>query len=98
MAQRELATRSAYSRRSRSEILSRPVALDLQSLDSKEKNFWTVSSFELESMVSPLNIIQVRRGVSILLDGIDKFQSNTRKMIIKNRRKFQRIANATFSK
>ena len=98
MAQRELATRSAYSRRSRSEILSRPVALDLQSLDSKEKNFWTVSSFELESMVSLLNIIQVRRGVSILLDGIDKFQSNTRKMIIKNRRKFQRIANATFSK
>ena len=33
MAQRELATRSAYSRRSRSEILSSPVALDLQSLD-----------------------------------------------------------------
>ena len=49
-------------------------------------------------MVSLLNIIQVRRGVSILLDGIDKFQSNTRKMIIKNRRKFQRIAKATFLK
>ena len=98
MAQTELATRSAYSRRSRAEILSGPVALDLQSLDSKEKNFWTVSGFEFESMVGLLNIIQVRRGVSILLDGIDKFQSNTRKMIIKNRRKFQRIANATFSK
>ena len=39
MAQRELATRSAYSRRSRSEILSSLLALDLQSLDSKEKNF-----------------------------------------------------------
>ena len=38
MAQRELATRSAHSRRSRAEILSRPVALDLQSLDNKEKN------------------------------------------------------------
>ena len=37
MAQRELATISAYSRRSRAEILSSPVALDLQSLDSKEK-------------------------------------------------------------
>ena len=98
MAQRELATRSAYSRRSRSEILSSPVALDLQSLYSKEKNFWTVSDFEFESMVGLLNIIQVRRGVSILLDGIDKFQSNTRQMIIKNRWKFQRIANATFSK
>ena len=36
MAQRELATRSAHSRRSRAEILSRPVTLDL-SLDSKEK-------------------------------------------------------------
>ena len=39
MAQRELATRSAHSRKSRAEILSGPVALDLQSLDSKEKNF-----------------------------------------------------------
>ena len=37
IAQRELATRSAHSRRSRAEILSRPVALDLQSLDNKEK-------------------------------------------------------------
>ena len=36
--QRELATRSAHSRRSRAEILSRPVALDLQRLDNKEKN------------------------------------------------------------
>ena len=35
--QRELATRSAHSRRSRAEILSRPVALDLQRLDNKEK-------------------------------------------------------------
>ena len=98
MAQTELATRSAYSRRSRAEILSGPVALDLQSLDSKEKNFWTVSGFKFECMVGLLNIIQVRRGVSILLDGIDKFHYNTKKMMIKNRRKFQRIANATFSK
>ena len=98
MAQTELATRSAYSRRSRAEVLSGPVALDLQSLDSKEKNFWTVSGFKFESMVGLLNIIQVRRGVSILLDGIDKFHYNTKKMMIKNRRKFQRIANATFSK
>ena len=37
MAQRELATRSTHSRRSRAEILSSPVALDLQSLDNKEK-------------------------------------------------------------
>ena len=37
MGQRELATRSAHSRRTRAEILSRPVALDLQSLDNKEK-------------------------------------------------------------
>ena len=95
MAQRELTTRSALSRRSRAEILSSPVALDLQSLDSKEKNFWTVSGFEFESMVGLLNIIQVRRGVSILLDGIDKFQSNTRKMIIKSRQKFQQIVSAT---
>ena len=35
--QRELATRSAHSRRSRAEILSWPVALDLQRLDNKEK-------------------------------------------------------------
>ena len=35
MAQRELATRSAHSRRRRAEMLSRPVALDLQSLDNK---------------------------------------------------------------
>ena len=39
MAQRELSTRSAHSRRIRAEILSSAVALDLQSLDSKEKNF-----------------------------------------------------------
>ena len=38
IAQRELATRSVHSRRSRAEILSRPVALDLHSLDNKEKN------------------------------------------------------------
>ena len=38
MAQRELATRLAHSQRGRAEILSSPVALDLQSLDSKEKN------------------------------------------------------------
>ena len=56
MAQRELATRSAHSRKSRAEILSGPVALDLQSLDSKEKNFWTVSGFKFESMVGLLNI------------------------------------------
>ena len=37
MAQRELATRSAHSRRSRAEILSRPVALDLQSLVNTER-------------------------------------------------------------
>jgi len=53
MAQRELATRSAHSPSSRAEILSRPVALDLQSLDNKEKivkqslvlssNFYSVS-------------------------------------------------------
>ena len=57
MAQRELATRSAHSRRGRAEILSSPVALDLQSLDSKEKNLWTVSGFEFESMFGFLNII-----------------------------------------
>ena len=39
MVQRKLATRSAHSRRSSAEILSSPVALDLQSLDSKEKTF-----------------------------------------------------------
>ena len=39
MAQRELATRSVHSRRSRAEILSSPVALDLQSLDNEEINF-----------------------------------------------------------
>ena len=39
MAQREFMTRSAHSRRSRAEILSSPVALGLQSLDNKEKNF-----------------------------------------------------------
>ena len=32
-------TRSAHSRRSSAEILSSPVALDLQSLDTKEKTF-----------------------------------------------------------
>jgi len=37
MAQRELATRSAHSRRSRADILSSPVGLDLQILDNKEK-------------------------------------------------------------
>ena len=37
MAQRELTTRSALSRRSRAETLFSPVALDLDSLDSKEK-------------------------------------------------------------
>ena len=39
MAQSVLATRSAHSRRIRAEILSIAVALDLQSLDSKEKTF-----------------------------------------------------------
>ena len=57
MAQREFMTRSAHSRRSRAEILSSPVALGLQSLDNKEKNFWTISGFEFESMVGLLNII-----------------------------------------
>ena len=37
MAQRELTTRSALSRRSCAETLSSPVALDLDSLDRKEK-------------------------------------------------------------
>ena len=37
--QRELATKSAHSRRRRAEILSRPVAFDLQSLDSRENTF-----------------------------------------------------------
>ena len=37
MAQRELATRSAHSRRSCAKILSRLVTLDLQSLDNKQK-------------------------------------------------------------
>ena len=52
MAQRELATRSTHSRRSRAEILSSPVALDLQSLDNKEK---TVE----QSVVLSLNLCPV---------------------------------------
>ena len=37
--QRELATKSAHLRRRCAEILSRPVASDLQSLDSRENTF-----------------------------------------------------------
>ena len=47
MTQRELATRSAHSRRSRAEILSRPVALYLKSLDNKYKK--TVKQSEVLS-------------------------------------------------
>ena len=81
--QRELATRSAHSRRSCAEILSRPVALDLQSLDNKEKT--VKQSVVLSSNLCSVSIIiiQIRRSISIFLDGVDKFQSNTRKMIIK---------------
>jgi len=56
MAQRELATRSAHSRRSRAEILSSPVALALQSLDNKEKP--VEQSVVLSSSVLPKDTTQ----------------------------------------
>ena len=67
MEQRELTTRSAHSRRSRAEILSTPVALDLQSLDNSLTPLQTLAALAKLSGCQNQPVLSTNHDSSLFL-------------------------------